>query len=125
MLEYAQPNGWERFLVDELLAITGETLFIQRTAAEMIWGYEEPTLKLAKQAAERFFNRTFNFDDLFGLMRFVSYKLPDAFCKLQTHNSELQKSLQNESVECYQTTECSFSMYYTRKCGAEDEQLFD
>ena len=75
MLEYAKPNGWERFIVDELFAITGETLFIQRTVAEMLWGYEEPTLKLAKQAAESFFNRTFNFDDLFGLMHFVRCNL--------------------------------------------------
>ncbi|XP_059168458.1 lysosome membrane protein 2-like [Physella acuta] len=53
-------------LVDLILNAIGERLFIQLSVHDLMWGYEDPLLKDAKEIA-RMFNRTLNMSDYFGL----------------------------------------------------------
>lgn len=59
-----------------LIWFRDDSLFKTLTVKQLLWGYEDPLLRAIKEAVDRanvtFQNKTFSFDDRFGLFYGVS-----------------------------------------------------
>ena len=74
-----------------MFTVVNETLFLEVTVKDLLWGYEDNLLKEAKKIAEAF-NQTLPVPDKFGLFFEVIFTVnPIKGCYIQTLKVHRQK----------------------------------